>query len=418
MTHWLGNTLRGLCMGLADVVPGVSGATVALILGIYPRLIDAIGGVGAGMLKRARTHSFRTRLKEGLGDPALLRDSEEGVEAGHLLLLVSVAAGIVPALAVGAQVLPPLLSLYPAQMRGLFLGLVLASVMIPVREIGRRSPSRWLLALSAALATVWFAGLPERTTGRATGVVSLALAAPAAANVRLTPGNLTLVAGGADARSDILFGTGASVTVPTGAASIEVEVVARMAGRAGNVPAGSIRAARGPVAIASVSQPSALGGGRDPSLAYIFLGGLLAISAMSLPGLSGSFVLVLLGLYHFVLHALSLAISHRDLDAAVVVVTMVAAMGIGLLTFARVLRRLFARWRDGTLAVLVGLMLGSLGKLWPFVDYTAGGGEVMTLPVLGDPGTVAVALMFAGGVGVVLLLDVAGRRLDRDRASR
>ena len=168
-----------------------------------------------------------------------------------------------------------------------------------------------------------------------------------------------------------------------------------------------------------MSQPAALAGGRDPGLGYVFLGGVLAISAMTLPGLSGAFVLLLLGLYHFVLHSLALAVSHGDPGAAAVVATMVAAMGTGLLTFARVLKYLFSRWRDGTLAVLVGLMAGSLRKLWPFVDHPGHGREVLTLPAAGDPGTVSVALMFAAGVGLVVLMHTAGRRADlRGRADR
>ena len=84
-------------MGLADVIPGVSGGTVALILGIYPRLINAVGSLGAGMLRRLRMRSFRGLLREGLREPARLSAAPDGAEAGHILLLASVAAGIVPA---------------------------------------------------------------------------------------------------------------------------------------------------------------------------------------------------------------------------------------------------------------------------------------------------------------------------------
>ena len=313
MRHWLGNTLRGCCMGLADVIPGVSGGTVALILGIYARLINAVGSVGAGMLRRLGRRSFRSLLKEGLKEPARLDDTPAATDAGHILLLVSVAAGIVPAILAGAKVLPPLLSSHPEQMRGLFLGLVLASVTIPARQIGQRTASRWILACLAALLTAWFAGLPEPVTG-----------------------------------------------------------------------------------------------GSDPSLAYVFVGGALAVSAMVLPGVSGSFVLLLLGLYHFVLHSLALTLE-GDARAALVVATMIAAMAFGMLTFTRVLKALFARWREPTLAVLVGLMVGSLRKLWPFVEQRDGGGEALALPSAADSGTVTVVVMFLVGVGLVFLLDRAGR---------
>ena len=328
-------------MGLADVIPGVSGGTVALILGIYPRLIDAVGSVGAGMLGRLRMRSFRALLKEGFREPARLDDAPEGAEAGHILLMASVVAGIAPAILAGAQILPPLLSSHPEQMRGLFLGLVLASVAIPARKIGRRSASRWILACVAALLTAWFAGLPEPSTRHARGWVTLEFAAPVAGEVRLTPGNLTLEAHGADGHAAVEFGLLRSRVAPVGATSLAVEVVARMAGVAGNLPAGSIREGDGPVEIAAVTQPEALAGGRDPSLAYVFVGGALAVSAMVLPGISGSFVLLLLGLYSFVLHSLPLTLQ-GDLRAAMVVATMLAAMAFGLLTFTRILKALFA----------------------------------------------------------------------------
>ena len=410
MRHWLANSLRGVCMGLADVIPGVSGGTVALILGIYPRLINAVGSVGGGMLRRLRMRSFRVLLKEGFREPARLGDAPEGAEAGQILLMASVVAGIVPAILAGAQILPPLLSSHPEQMRGLFLGLVLASVTIPARQIGRRSASRWILACVAALLTAWFAGLPEPSTRHARGHVTLEFAAPLAGEVRLTPGNLTLEAPAADGRPAVEFGLLRSRVAPAGATSLQVEVLARMAGAAGNLAAASIREADGPVEIAAVAQPEALAGGRDPSLVYVFVGGALAISAMVLPGISGSFVLLLLGLYHFVLHSLALTLQ-GDLRAAAVVATMLAAMAFGLLTFTRILKALFARWRGATLAVLVGLMAGSLRKLWPFVEQGAEGRVSMTMPSAGDPETATVAVMFLVGVGAVVVLDRVGRRV-------
>ena len=414
MRHWLGNSARGFCMGLADVIPGVSGGTVALILGIYPRLVDAVGNVGAAMLGRVRTRAFRAAVREGLRDPAGLDGGPEEADARRILLLLSVVAGIAPAIAVGSQVLPSLLSAYPAQMSGLFLGLVAASVMIPLRRIEHWRPAGWALVVGAAVATAWFTGLPTSANRLATGTVTLAFA-PAPSDVRLTPANLTLEAPESDTRPGISYGPTRAVTVPAGSTAVELEVVARMAGAAGNLAAGSIRVAEGPLEVSAVVQRAPTGGGRDPGLLFIFVGGVLAISAMTLPGVSGAFVLLLLGLYHFVLYSLRLAFNHWDPGAMAVVVTMCAAMAIGLLTFARVLKALFARWRDGTLAVLVGLMLGSLRKLWPFTDYTAEGREVLTWPAMDDPATGTVALLFVLGVGAVFLLDGMGRRLRTGR---
>ena len=413
MRHWLGNTLRGLCMGASDVIPGVSGGTIALILGIYPRLIDAVGGVGTRLLRRVWSRSFWRLLGTGVRDPERLPGDRAGEDAGRVLFLVFLAAGILPAIAVGARILPPLLSLYPGQMRALFLGLVLASVTVPLRKLRSGGLSRWLPGLGAALVTAWFVGLPQPTSERATGRVFLEFAEPTAAEVHLTPRNLTFHAPGNESRPALAFGPVGSTTVPVGSAGIEVAVIAGLTGAAGNVPAGSIREVEGPVPDLRVSQPEALGGGRDPSLAYLLLGGVLAISAMALPGISGSFVLLLLGLYHYVLYTLSLAIYHQDAGAMLTAGALAAAMAAGLLTFARVLKRLFARWHDPTLAVLVGLMLGSLRRLWPFTSYTEEGREVATLPPLGDSEVVTVALLFVAGVGAVLLLDALGRKASR-----
>ena len=416
MRHWAGIALRGVCMGLSDAVPGVSGGTMALVLGIYARLVDAVSGIGTRMLRRLPSRSFWGRVREqahrpeGLDPAARRAEDPEGVDAGRLLLLASLAMGLVPALVGGSAMLPSLLDLYPAHMKGLFLGLVLASVAIPARQIGRWRPVLWLLASGAALATAWFVGLPERTAGNARGTVALHFAEPVAEDVRLTPGNVALSAQGAHG-VDVVYGLPSTVTVPAGSATTEVEVVARMAGADGNAAPGSVhQVERSPVAVASVSQPEALRGGRDPSLAFVFLAGVLAISAMTLPGVSGAFVLLLFGLYHYVTHALKAVLVGGDPGSALVVATMVAAMGAGLLTFARVLRWLFDRWREGVLAVLVGLMVGSLRKLWPFVEHRPDGREALAWPGAEDPALVAVALLFAAGAGAVLALEAVGRR--------
>lgn len=422
MKHWFGNAMRGFCMGLADVVPGVSGGTVALILGIYPRLVDAVGSVGAGMLARVPTRAFRAALRRGLRDPAGRGagpggvedpngvEDPDGVDARRVLLLASVGAGIVPAILVGSEVLPGLLSAYPEQMKGLFLGLVAASVMIPARRIERWRPGRWALAAGAALFTVWFTGLPTSADRLATGTVTLTFA-PVASEVRLTPDNLTLEAPATDARPRVLYGPAGSVAVPAGSSTVELEVAARMSGAAANLAPGSIRTAAGPLEVSDVSQRTAIRGGSDPDLLFVFLGGALAISAMSLPGLSGAFVLLLLGLYYFALYSLRLAIHHWDPGAVAVVLTMITGMAVGLLTFARILKALFARWHDGTLAVLVGLMVGSVRELWPFVDHANDGREVLVLPAVADATVMTVALTVAAGVLAVLVLDAAGRRL-------
>jgi len=92
---------------------------------------------------------------------------------------------------------------------------------------------------------------------------------------------------------------------------------------------------------------------------YIFLSGCIAICAMILPGISGSFILVLLGSYHVVLNAL------KEKDFATIIIFM-AGCAVGILSFARLLKFLFEKYKNITIAVLTGFMFGSLYKVWPW----------------------------------------------------
>ena len=411
MKHWLTNAGRGLLMGLSDSIPGVSGGTIALILGIYPRLIEALGSLRAATLGRLlEAETWRTAAA-GLRDPDSLDSGEGDREVFHLLFLASLGTGAALAIVTGARYIPVLLDLYPAQMRGLFLGLVLASVVIPVRMMKVRDSLMWAIIAAATLVTLWFVGLPEGTGGNARGVVSVSFPSPLSEELTLGPQSLTLLAGAEDGGRGVAFGPAESVAVPAGSSEMEVPVVARMAGEAGNLPAGAIESLRGTVPEGtSVRQPQATSGGVDPSLWFIFLGGMVAISAMMLPGISGSFVLLLLGLYHYVTHSLGEALFSQDMKAGLVVLTMISAIGIGLLTFSRVLRWLFARAPDRTLAVLVGLMLGSLRKLWPFVELAPDGRELLQAPQALNSLTISVLLTFSLGCGLVLAFEALGRK--------
>ncbi len=397
-------------MGLADLVPGVSGATVALVLGIYPRALDAVSGIGWRMARRLRRAQFRAQLVVGARDPGSLVNDADGRDAGRVLLLASLALGVGLAIAGGSRVLPPLLDEYPGQMGGLFFGLVLASVAVPIRRMERRTVRAWGLALAAALAAFWLTGLRAGTSGHAQGSVLLELERPAAEELVLTSANTTLWASDAEHGLRLAYGLARPATASAGTRSVRADVVARMAGTAANLPPGALRDVRAPVPVASVSQTEPLAGGRDPALAYVFAAGVLAISAMSLPGLSGSFVLLALGLYGYVVHALRATLYHGDAGAAIVVATMIVAMTVGLLTFARILRRLFSRWPDAALAALAGLMLGSLRALWPFARHAPDGAEVAALPIPGDPAVPGIVLMFAAGVLAVALLEGLARR--------
>jgi putative membrane protein len=243
--QYFGLYLRGICMGAADVVPGVSGGTMAFILGIYEELVESIRAVGQPRFLGAL---FGLRLREAL-------------EILNWRFLVVVGAGILSAVLSLARLLAWLLIHQPVLLWSFFFGLVLASVVLVARRI-----AHWTPALGAALA----------------------------------------------------LGTlGAYVLV-------------------GLVP---------------VQTPE--------EGWFLFLSGAIAICAMILPGISGSFLLVLLGKYEFILAA----VNERDV---VTLAWFVAGIAVGIVTFAQILGWFFKRHHDLTVALLIGLMLGSLRKVWPW----------------------------------------------------
>lgn len=304
---WLKTWLRGFCMGSADVVPGVSGGTVALILGIYPRFIRALTLANLDLLRRL-----------------LRRDLRALVEHDQLFLL-GLGAGIATAFLSLARIIPSLLQRHPAEMNGLFFGLILGSLVVPIRLIADERPS----------------------TGRRVALFSL-----------------------------------------------------------GAVSAVSAYALTG-LGILDVS----------PSLPFLFVCGAVAISAMLLPGVSGSFILLVLGQYEHLLDA----IHRRDL---LVIAVFGAGMVTGLLSFSRLLRNLLSRHPAPTLAVLAGLMAGSLRKIWPFrIDLgvlevgeksIAQSEAVWPLaPSYHGPLALPLALLLFGTIAV-LILEHLGRRQAAD----
>ncbi|MFT6808992.1 MAG: putative membrane protein [Saprospiraceae bacterium] len=119
---------------------------------------------------------------------------------------------------------------------------------------------------------------------------------------------------------------------------------------------------------------------------YLFLSGCLAVSALMLPGISGSFILLILGLYDIVINSLKALITEQDLSGLGTLFIFGLGVLTGLFTFARVLTWLFKRFKNGTMAVMIGILLGSLNKLWPWkrIDTaynkeTGGGMEINSI---------------------------------------
>ncbi len=147
-----------------------------------------------------------------------------------------------------------------------------------------------------------------------------------------------------------------------------------------------------------------------PPLQGYFAAGMIALCAMVLPGISGSLILLLLGVYPFLIEALE----QRELE----VIAVFACGGIvGITLFVRPLRWLLVHHHDATIAVMVGLMVGALPKLWPWKEHAEGVRVVLQPPILPadspDPQYLGAALALAGGAILVVAFETLARRLSR-----
>ena len=244
--YYVGLGLRGVCMGAADVVPGVSGGTIAFVTGIYEELIYSIRSVDrrfVSLLLALRLREALNRVPWRFLGPVLV---------GILLAVVSLARGI-----------QWMLHHRPELIWAFFFGLVVASVFVVRKRVVAWRGSTWIAAFAAGLLFYVVVGLVPMKT--------------------------------------------------------------------------------------------------PDSPWFLLLCGVIAISAMILPGISGSFILVLLGKYEYLLTALN----NRDLFP---IVLFTAGAAIGILSVARVLAWIFRRHHDLTVATLTGFMAGSLRKIWPWKD--------------------------------------------------
>lgn len=282
-------------MGCADIVPGVSGGTVALVLGVYRRLIDAIrtGSLALGSFIKLDGRTGVERLKQ--------------VEWS---LLIPLLVGILSAILVLSHLIETLLTERPVEMAGLFMGLVLGSVVVAWGLLERRDLRALLLMLVSAVVVFLLMGLTSGTSEEA------------------------------------------------------------------------------------VSQAS------DPALWVFFGAGAIAICAMILPGVSGSFLLVTMGMYGAVLGA----VNDRD-----VLTVGVFALGcvVGLAVFSQLLHWALTDHYNTVMAILIGLMLGSLRVLWPW----PAGVESTALALPADPIVVPVLLAVAG-FALVVVVEFVSRRLE------
>ncbi|MCC6602595.1 MAG: DUF368 domain-containing protein [Anaerolineae bacterium] len=320
--EYLGLTARGICMGAADIVPGVSGGTMAFILGIYEELIDAIRTLG-------RPHFLEAVFKFRIKDVLKILNWE---------FLLAVATGIFIAIITLSHALESLLVNQPVFLWSFFFGLVLASVLVVSKRV-----KRWSAQLVVAL---------------------------------------------------LLGAAGAYVLV-------------------GLVP---------------VQTPN--------DWWFLIISGAVASCALILPGVSGAFLLVLLGKYQYVLGSVN-DLRAGDLDAAVPLILVAIGAVVGLVSFTQVLGWLFKKYHDLTVSVLIGLMVGSLRKIWPWkmeLDWLRDAAGQFVLDSEGQrlviqeaniwPNLsssegllqfgIAAVLMLAG-IGAILLLERMATRLETNK---
>ena len=279
----IANLLRGFLIGTAEVIPGVSGGTIALIVGIYERIIGS-----AANAVEAFVFLLRGKLQEAKV-PARQID---------WLLVLPVLVGMFAAIFAAAAIIEPLLESQPENMRGLFAGLILVSLLVPYRMVGASwRVTDYLVGLTAAAISFLLVSLPKQ------------------------------------------------------------EVT-------------------------------------DPALALVFIAAAVAVCALVLPGVSGSFLLLAIGFYAPTIAAVN------DFDLGYLSVFVIGAI-VGLALFSTALRWLLVNQRRITLVVMTGLMLGSLRALWPWQDN-------LGQPV--SPESLNPLVFFAvGALFVALLLWVQSR---------
>lgn len=293
-----GITLKGFCMGIADLIPGISGGTIALILGIYEELLDSIKSFDLSFLKDIARFKFRQAF------------ARTGWKFLAFLLI-----GIGSAIFSLSRLMVWLLEDYPQYIFGFFLGLILATVPMLLGFVKKWDvPKAVCLVASAVAGYMVMSLVPVRT-----------------------PDTFPLV----------------------------------------------------------------------------FLSGAIAICAMILPGISGSFMLVVLGKYYTILNA----IHEKDIG---ILATFTAGIVVGILTFVRLVSWLLKRFHDMTMASMTGIVIGSLSKIWPWKrtvqEMVTAKGKV--IPVVQHnyvPGELTpevwfVILVAAGGFALAFGLEAIGKK--------
>jgi len=240
-------SLKGMAMGAADVVPGVSGGTIAFISGIYEELLNSISSFNFSLINVFKNEGFKSVWIKVNGN-----------------FLVSLFVGILISVLSLAKLIESMLENHPIVIWSFFFGLVLASIIYVGKQITKWTKGSFLCLILGAILAFYITTLNPMVSA-------------------------------------------------------------------------------------------------NSSPWFLFLAGMIAICAMILPGISGSFILVLLGAYKPVLNALNTK------DFVSIIIFLVGAI-LGLLSFSRILKWLFSTYKNYTLATLTGFIIGSLNKIWPWKE--------------------------------------------------
>lgn len=290
-SEYILTAVKGACMGAADVIPGVSGGTIAFIMGIYDKFVASLAAINLEAVKLFFTGKFKEFWKHINGS-----------------FLLSLAIGIGVSVISLATVMQTLLSDFPIQTWAFFFGLIVASSIFILRGI-----SGWSLR------------------------------------------ELLFLAGG------IVLGVVICTLSPT-------------------------------------QTPDALW--------FIFLSGAIAICAMILPGISGSFILLILGKYQYILGAVSDLVAGQNVTHNILILAVFAIGAVvGILGFSKFLHWILSRWHKQTLIILAGFIIGSLVKIWPWNNPEAIAQTELT-GSLHIGSAIIIALI---GFSLVTSIEIAGK---------
>lgn len=407
--------LKGMCMGIADVIPGVSGGTLALILGIYKEFVDTLRGLHLRWLPLAWTWLKNGRRAEDF-------DSlKQSLATLNLPFLFTLVAGIATAIVVGSTFIPYLIENHPVPTRAFFFGLILASVYVPIRMIRaeNKGSSAFLFAAAMALAGAafgyWVTNPSNAYEGARETFTLTARDGETLKNVaRRGPTSETL---------EQIYWSKQNATLRERVMASSPEVASTLAtlrqeaGAEVGTDKKALKARSAPYEEVLVPADTEVVMTR-PALWFIAIAGAIAICAMILPGISGSYILLIFGVYFFVLNALKgtlslLASGSVPTMHIVYLAVFIASMIVGILSFARLLSYMLSRHLAPTLGALVGLMLGCLRGIWPFQATIAGVATNVwptAAPQSGSLLEAGVALIL--GVIIVVGLTIVGGRFE------